>query len=230
MADDLFQELEEEQRLAKMRSVGLCVGVVVLCVLIVAGIGGGVWGWKQHQLHTAQAQASNRYFEAMSLLGALSGKPVTEGAAHQKAEGILQDLAQSAPEGVRSYAAMYLAELKLQEHDTASALKLWSAVAEDKKADTSLRSMAQYRGLNARMDTAPRDELRAGYQALVQEGGSWVPLAKEGLAVLDLAPGSTKTDHEEARRLLQQVQSSPDSTEGLRQRAGMLLQTLGEAG
>ena len=230
MADDLIREVEEEQRLLRLRSIALRVGVVFAVVLVVAGIAGGVWGWQQHRLHVAQAEASDRYFEAMHLLVGLDGTTPATAEARQKAETIFSDLAQSAPQGVRSYAAMYLAELKQQDHDSPTALKLWQQVADDRASDESLRMMAQYCQLNARMGTAPKDELRRGYQALVQQGGSWTPLAKEGLAVLDLSAGATSSDQAEARRLLLEVQTSPDSTDELRQRAGMLLQTLGEAG
>lgn len=230
MADDLIREVEEEQRLLRLRSIALRVGVVFAVVLVVAGIAGGVWGWQQHRLHVAQAEASDRYFEAMHLLVGLDGTTPATAEARQKAETIFSDLAQSAPQGVRSYAAMYLAELKQQDHDSPTALKLWQQVADDRASDESLRMMAQYCQLNARMGTAPKDELRRGYQALVQQGGSWTPLAKEGLAVLDLSAGATPSDQAEARRLLLEVQTSPDSTDELRQRAGMLLQTLGEAG
>ncbi|WP_158075918.1 tetratricopeptide repeat protein [Bombella intestini] len=230
MSDDLIKEVEEEQRLLRLRSIALRVGGVFAVLLVLAGISGGVWGWQQHRLHTAQAAASDRYFEAMQLLGDLNSPPSTASDARQKAEGIFSDLAQSAPQGVRSYAAMYLAELKEQDHDHQAALALWQQVADDGASDESLRMMAQYRVLNGRMTTAPRDELRRGYQALVQTGGSWTPLAKEGLAVLDLRDDAKPEERAEARRLLLEVQASPDSTDDLRQRAGMLLQTLGEAG
>ncbi|MCT6814337.1 MAG: hypothetical protein M3030_07200, partial [Bombella apis] len=103
-------------------------------------------------------------------------------------------------------------------------------VVDDRASERSLALMAQYRLLNARMGIAPRDELRRGYQALVQTGGSWVPLAKEGLAVLDLRDDAKPEERAEARRLLLEVQTSADSTDDLRRRAGLLLQTLGEAG
>lgn len=230
MSDDLIKEVEEEQRLLRLRSIALRVGGVFAVLLVLAGISGGVWGWQQHRLHTAQAAASDRYFEAMQLLGDLNSPPSTASDARQKAEGIFSDLAQSAPQGVRSYAAMYLAELKEQDHDHQAALALWQQVADDGASDESLRMMAQYRVLNGRMTTAPRDELRRGYQTLVQTGGSWTPLAKEGLAVLDLRDDAKPEERAEARRLFLEVQASPDSTDDLRQRAGMLLQTLGEAG
>ncbi len=230
MSDDLIKEVEEEQRLLRLRSMALRVGGVLVVLLVLAGVAGGVWGWQQHRLHTAQAVASDRYFEAMKLLGDLNALPSAESDARQKAEGIFSDLSQSAPQGVRGYAAMYLAELKEQDHDRSTALKLWQQVVDDRASERSLALMAQYRLLNARMGIAPRDELRRGYQALVQTGGSWVPLAKEGLAVLDLRDDAKPEERAEARRLLLEVQTSADSTDDLRRRAGLLLQTLGEAG
>lgn len=230
MADDLIQEVADEERLLRLRAVALRLGGALVAVLVLAGVAGGIWGWQEHRLHVAQAQASGRYFEAIRLLGGVDGSPPATGETRQKATAILDELAQSAPQGVRGYAAMYLAELKTQDHDGQTALKLWQQVAADKGSDGSLRMMAQYRILSARMGTAPKDELRRGYQALVQAGGSWAPLAKEGLAVLALSGDVTPAERADARKLLLEIQTSPDSTDDLRRRAGMLLETLGDAG
>lgn len=230
MADDLIQELEEEQRLLHLRKMAVRIGGALAAVLVVCAIAGGIWGWRQHTLHTAQQVAAGRYYEAMQLLNSTANSAAVSGDAQQKAATIFSDIAQHGPKGVRSYAAMYLAELKQQSHDSAAAITLWRQVVADKTTDSSLRSMAQYLLLNAQMNTASKDELKKGYTALVQAGGSWVPLAEEALAVLNLHPGATVSEKAEARRLLGKVQTSPDSGDALRERASMLLQTLGDAG
>lgn len=222
MADEFIQEINEDLQAERLRTIASRVGIVALGVVLICGIGGGIWGWQEHKLHLAQNEASAHYMDAMQIRTSAGDEP--------KAESIFADLSAHAPQGIRSYAAMALADIKQKNHDTKDALSLWKQVVDDKKSEPALRSMARYLTLNAQMDTAPVETLREGYQQLVHEGGSWASLAREGLAVLDMRADSTKAQNDEARRLLIQVKSSPDSSEALRDRAGLLLQTLGDAG
>lgn len=222
MADEFIQEINEDLQAERLRTIAARVGIVALGVVLICGIGGGIWGWQVHKLHIAQSQASAHYMDAMQMRSGSGNE--------QKAASILADLSAHAPQGVRGYAAMALADLKQKSHDTQAALSLWKEVADDKSSEPALRSMARYLSLSAQMDTAPVQMLKQGYQQLVQEGGGWASLAREGLAVLDMRADSSKAQKDEARRLLVQVKSSPDSSEALRDRAGLLLQTLGDAG
>ncbi|WP_370517946.1 hypothetical protein [Saccharibacter sp. 17.LH.SD] len=230
MADEIIQEINEELRAQRLRVVARRVGAVLAGVVLVGGIGGGVWGWRVHALHMAQHAASERYLEAIQSLSKHGPQARTSAQAEQKAEETFTGLAQHGPDGVRSYAAMSLADIKQRHHEGAAALSLWKQVEQDKTSNPALKDMAVYLSLNAQMDTAKPEMLRSGYEELVKKGGSWASLAREGLAVLDMRPGSTDAQRGEARRLLQEVRSSPDSGEALRDRAGLLLQTLGDAG
>lgn len=221
--------MSEAQRLERLRKTvrrGLLAGGVVL----LAAAAGGGWAWERHSLHTAQAKASDRYFAALALQEA-SGSGATE---HEKAAAQFADLAAHAPEGVRSYAAMRLADYKARTDKKAEAVTLWKRVSDDRAADPALRGLARYLQLNAELENAPADQptdqLRAGFEALAKEGGPWMPLAWEGLAALDLRPGATKAQHDEARRLLKEIQASPASSAPLRERASLVVQTLGDAG
>ncbi|GBQ04764.1 tetratricopeptide repeat protein [Saccharibacter floricola] len=222
MADEFIQEINDDLQAERIRTIAGRVGIVALGVILACGVGVGVWEWQQHTLHLAQNKASVAYMDAMQMRNSPDGEP--------KAVGTLADLAAHAPQGVRGYAAMALADLKQKSHDTSEALSLWKQVSDDTKAEPALRKMARYLSLNAQMDTASPEMLRQGYQNLVQEGGSWASLAREGLAVLDMRADATKAQKNEARRLLVEVKMSPDSSESLRDRAGLLLQTLGDAG
>ncbi|MBF0884337.1 tetratricopeptide repeat protein [Gluconobacter sphaericus] len=226
VADDFITQVNEEMQAQRLRAMARRIGAVVGVVALFGAIGGGVWGWNSHARHAAQQAASARYFTAMTALS----DPKHDAAATQKATATFQDLAEHGPVGVRSYAALRLADLQSQAHQTDAALKTWQGVADDNAADPALRDMARYMSLNSRTATADPKTLRPGYEALAQGGGAWAPLAQEGLVALDLRPGATADQQKEARRILTQIVGSENATEGVRARAQALLETFGDAG
>ena len=227
MADDFITQVNEEMRAQRLRAMARRFGALAGGVLVVAAIGGGAWAWSSHSRHEAQRVASARYFQTLQTLA----DPKHDKAATDRAEAAFADLAVHGPVGVRAFAAMRVADMKMQAHDTAGAVQSWQSVADDSKADQGLRGMARYMLLNAQTNTADPKTLRAGYEALAQEnGGPWASLAQEGLVALDLRPGSTDANHQEARRLLTQLANSDTATAGSRARAQALLETFGDAG
>ncbi|AQS92022.1 hypothetical protein A0U94_03955 [Gluconobacter albidus] len=227
VADDFITQIDEEMQAQRLRAMARRIGAVAGVVVLVGAIGGGVWGWNSHARHVAQKAASARYFTAMTALS----DPKRDSAALDKATATLKDLADHGPAGVRSYAALRLADLQVQAHQNAAALQSWKSVADDSAAEPSLRDMARYMGLNAQT-ASPADPkaIRSGYEALAQGGGAWAPLAQEGLVALDLRSGATADQQKEARRILTQIVSSANATEGVRARAQALLETFGDAG
>ncbi|UMM63327.1 hypothetical protein [Aristophania vespae] len=229
MTDDFIQEMNEELRNQRLKAAAQKYGVVAVVLLILAVIGGGVWLWENHNLKVAQHRASERYFEALRFLDNHSESNNSDNVdLKKKAEAILTNLADNSPEGVKSYAQMRLADLKEQEGDQQAALELWNKVQKNKKADSALKNLASYLSLNSQFSKLTADDLRQGYQKLIQQGGSWASLGREGLVALDLQSGSTAEQHKEAKRLLVEIQSSPDSSDALRQRANLLIKTLGD--
>ncbi|WP_245528415.1 tetratricopeptide repeat protein [Gluconobacter morbifer] len=226
MADDFIADVNSEIQAQRLRAMARRVGGIVAAVIVVGAVGGGLWGWNVHSRHEAQRLASAQYFGAVQSLS----DPKHDAAATRKAETEFQDLTDHGPVGVRAYAGLRLADLKAHDHDMVAALKSWNAVAADDRAEPALRSMARYMALNAQTDTADPKTLRAGYEALVQNGGGWSALAQEGLVALDLRPGATPDQQKEAHRLLTQIVSSNTATEGTRARAQALLETFGDAG
>lgn len=226
MADDFITQVNEEMQAQRLRAMARRIGAVVGVVALIGAIGGGVWGWNSHARHVEQQKASARYFTAMAALS----DPKHDAEVTRKATATFQDLAEHGPVGVRSYAALRLADLQSQSHQVAAAQKSWKSVADDSTADPALRDMARYMGLNAQTATADPKVLRPGYEALVQGGGAWAPLAQEGLVALDLRQDATAAQQKEARRILTQIVGSENATEGVRARAQALLETFGDAG
>ncbi|KXV47805.1 hypothetical protein AD936_10730 [Gluconobacter japonicus] len=226
VADDFITEVNEEIRLQRLRAAARRWGAVVAGVVVVGAIGGGVWEWQTHARKAAQGAASARYFTALETLA----DPKHDKSVTQQAEATFQDLADHGPAGVRTYAALRLADLKMQDHDTASALKAWNSVASDSAAEPALKDLARYMVLNAQTNTADPKTLRPGYEGLAQNGGAWGALAQEGLVGLDLRSGATAEQQKEAQRLLTQISGNADAPEGVRARAQALLETFGDAG
>lgn len=248
MADNFIQEMEEERRLQNLRIMACRAGYVLLALVVLGAVIGGAWAWHHHRLVLNRQEASDHYMQALGLLEVVSSPPasVTGGADSgneekeadsaqksadwKKAEDLLADIAAHGPKGIRNYAAMHLAEMKYQQGDHKAALDLWQSVREDKKSEPALRGMASYLWLNAQSGSLPVGRLREGYQELVRQsdvyGGSWGSLAREGLVGLDLRTGATGAEKAEARRLLSEIENSPETPETLRQRAQILLQIL----
>ncbi|MDF7674880.1 hypothetical protein PT277_06020 [Acetobacteraceae bacterium ESL0709] len=227
MTDDFIQEMQEEQRRERLMGAARRFGVAAVVIVILGLVGGGMWYWRHHAAIVSQQKASVRYFAALRSLEAASAGQDAQ-SQRKEADSILADLSATAPEGIRTYARMRLADLRLQAGDKKAALDLWSKVESDHKAESSLRDLALYLSLNAQSGEKSDAELRKGYDSLIQKGGSFAPLAREGLVALDLKPNNTADQRKEAKRLLIEIQSSADSSEALRQRAGLLLKTLGD--
>ncbi|TPW35714.1 tetratricopeptide repeat protein [Oecophyllibacter saccharovorans] len=225
MADEeIFHGNNEAQSLQQLRAKlrqGLMVGGVVL-LAICAGAGG--WAWQRHSLHLAQQKASARYCTALQLQNNATNR--------EKAAQEFADLAAHAPDGVRSYAAMRLADYRARTGQLGEANTLWQQVIHDRKADPALQGMARFLVLNMALQhgSLPPAELQKGFEALIKDNSSWSGLAREGLVALDLQPGATQAQQAEAKRLLGEIVHAPDTSAALRERASLVLQILGEAG
>lgn len=229
MTDDFIQEMQEEQRKERLKGAVRRFGLIAVIIVVLGLAGGGVWFWQHHVLVLAQEKASIRYFSALRLLDTpLEGKDSDIESQRKEAETILGELASQAPDGIRTYAMMRLADLKKQDGDDKAALDIWAKVESDKKAESVLKDMALYFSLNAQMGKMSDSDLRKGYETLIQKGGAFASLAREGLVALDLKPDNTADQRKEAKRLLIEIQTSADSSDALRQRAGLLLRTLGD--
>ncbi|WP_227003315.1 tetratricopeptide repeat protein [Kozakia baliensis] len=234
MADEFFTQAQAEMR-AEMRAQEMramvrryAAAAIGAAVVVCAGI--GVWQWRVYEHRQTQALASERYFTAMHKLQAPNADPKARDRNTQEAAATFSDLATHAPGDIRAFAALRLAQVRMQAHDRDGAVKAWTQVREDQEAAPSLRSLARLLMLNAKADSADPATLRHGYETLASSAGPWRALAQEGLVNLDLRKGATPAQQQEAHRLLTGLVQSPDAPDGVRQRANALLQTFGGAG
>lgn len=227
MAEDIIQEMDEERRIQRLRTIMRYMGTVLVAVILIGGIGGSIWGWNRHHLHKQQEEASERYLQALTLLTPEEGQESPSAQNQAQARHIFAELTKDAPSGIASFAEMRLAALDYQEGQIKDALSLWKDVSEKKENDESLKGLAQYLWLNRQGETLPQEKQRQFYQSMIQSGGSWASLAREALAGLDLRGTPTLEQKKEAKNLLVEIMSSPQTSDDLRQRAQFLLQILG---
>lgn len=230
MADEFFSQAQAEMRAAEMRATARRFGGVAAGVALVALVGVGAWQWQIHRHHQAQAEASGRYYTAMEALQAPQPDAAARARSEKENATILADLAKNAPGTTRGFAAVRLAQLRAQSGDVDGARKAWQGVVDDRDEDPSLQALARLLLLNSHIDDPDPAETRKGLELLAANPGPWRAFAQEGLAALDLRYGTTPQQHDEARRLLTALAQSPDAPDGVRQRASILLQTLGGAG
>lgn len=213
---DLIDEVEEELRAERAKRLaqrygGLATGALLLAI---AGIGG--WeGWKWHERR--EAAAASQSFLAASRDAAAEGADLPALATR------FAGIAETAPAGYRTLARLRAAALLAETGQRDAALAAWEALARDAETDQLYRDLATVMwGLHA-LDQGDAAAIEARMAPLASPGAPWRASAQEVLALAALKRGNT----EAARRALQAVLADATTPQGLRERAGRLLQGLG---
>lgn len=216
---DIFDEVQDDLRADRARSLLKRFGglMIVALLLVLAGVG-GYEIWRNYQSRIAQR-------EAVSFLAAQTiadGPPASRAAA---LPAFLQ-LAQEAGPGYRTLSRLRAAAIKADTGDAAGAAALWNAVAADTAADLLLRDLATLQWALHQIDAGEPGQLQARLQPLTTAGNAWRPLAMEAQALLALRLGQTDA----ARDTFKALAADTSAPDGVRGRAGGLLQRLGSAG
>src|SRR5690606_24606086 len=106
---DLFDEVEEQLRSARYKSLALKIApwAVIIAVLALGGALG--WWWWQTRQDNAAFAASEQYAQALATLG---------GGDETRAYGQLAEIAQSGPPVYRAMALMHQGALRLEARKT----------------------------------------------------------------------------------------------------------------
>jgi hypothetical protein len=219
---DIFDEVNEDLRAERARLLfRRYAGVIVAAaVLVVAGAG----GWEAWRWYGARhdAAAANAYLSAMNLADALPAD--ADAAARAPAIAAFQSVAATAPAGYRALARLRLAALLQSAAGQAdAAAATWNELAGDSGADPLLRDLANLLWAQQGIDKGDPALVEARLKPLVAADNPWHQIAQEYLALLDIRVGKT----DEARATLRILSSDMTAPEGLRGRAGGLLDRLG---
>lgn len=217
---DIFDELNEDLRAERARSIAKRYGGLgaLVLVLVLAGVGG--WeGWKWHERQLAEA-AATPFLDAMRTADTL--KPGNDPARLPTADAFAK-IAAAAPGGYRVLARLREAGLRWDAGDSAGALALWDAVSTDSAADPQLQGLGALLWAQHALNDGDPAAITARTAKLETVGSPWRPLAQEVDALLALR----QDDKDRAIRLLRAVMTDAMAADGLRGRANGLLTLLG---
>ncbi len=169
---DLFDEVEEQLRSERYKTLALKVApYAVVAVIAAAVLTAGFWGWNHYQT-SAQVKESQAYATALAardandLAGAQSG---------------FEAASKEGPKAYRALALMQLGGLALEKNDVKGAAALFDQAA-DIGADPMVSDAARLKSAFALLDTAPYAEMESKLTPLAKDGRPYRILAKEGLA------------------------------------------------
>ncbi|HEY9218942.1 MAG TPA: tetratricopeptide repeat protein, partial [Phenylobacterium sp.] len=209
---DLFEEVEEQLRSDRYKSLALKAAPWVLGALAAALLLAlGIWGLQQYR-EKAAAQASQQYDA-----GILA---VSKGQADE-AERLFAQVAESPSRPYRSLALMQQAGLRLTQGKRDEAVKLFDEAAVA-APDEVIGDAARLKSAFALMDSAPYAQLEERLTPLTKEDRPYRHMAAEALAFAKLAKGDlagARADFAGLKELL-------DAPEGVRSRATAALELI----
>ncbi len=202
---DVFYEVDEQLRSARLKSLfrrGWPSVAGLLALVMVAAL--CVWAWRAHEA-AAEGENSQHYADAMQILSAGDTK---------NADAKFAALAKDATPAYRALALMQQAGIRMKADDAAGAAALLDQAA-NASHDRITSDGAKLRAAFLLMDGAPYDQLRARLEPLTGTGRPFRMLAREGLAMAELASGRAA----QAKGDLQVLSLSSDVSDASRARA-----------
>lgn len=202
---DLFEEVEEQLRSDRYRTLARKVLPWVLAALAAALIAAlAWWGWTTWRDSEA-AKASEQYAAALDAFS--QGDEA-------KATQLWTEVSKSPSGGFKSLALMQLGGLQIADDKAPAAVKLFDEAAKA-APDEILGDAARLKSALALLDTAPYAELESRLKPLTEEGRPYRVQAREALAFAKLMKGDTAG----ARGDFLVISSMLDAPEGARARA-----------
>jgi hypothetical protein len=209
-ADSFIREVTEEVRRDRLNTLWrrfgpFIVGGLVGVVLVSAGL-----QWWGHRQDAAAQEAGAR------LLRALEADDPSVRAAE------LDLAAETLDTGPARLARLVAAASEAQAGEAAAAAAVFDGLAADAGASDTMAAFAAYRAAMLRAETAGALDTEAALTPLAEGDGPFRLLALEGRAAARAFAG----DHAGARSDIEAILAAPSATEGLRQRAAALADTL----
>ena len=202
---DAFYEVDEQLRSARLKSLfrrGWPFAAGLLALVLAAAL--CVWAWRAHET-AAEGENSQRYADAMQILSAGDAKD---------AEAKFAALATDGTPAYRAMSLMQQAGIRMKADDAAGAAALLDRAA-GASHDKITADGARLRAAFLLMDSASYDQIRARLEPLTGAGRPFRMLAREGLAMAELASGRTA----QAKGDLQVLSLSSDVSDTSRARA-----------
>jgi hypothetical protein len=149
--------------------------------------------------------------------------PGGDAAAKAPVIAAFQNVAATAPVGYRTLARLRLAALQAGAGQADAAAATWNELAGDSAADPLLRDLANLLWAQQGVDKGDPALVAARLKPLTAADNPWHQIAQEYMALLDIRTGKL----DDARATLRVLAADLSAPEGLRGRAGGLLDRLG---
>ncbi len=229
VADDIFSEVDDDLRAEQSRARVRRLATAGLAGLATLAVGIGGWQYVAHRQNALANAVAPAYFAAQAdadtapLAAAGPDAPLTP----QQRRAIVEfgQVAATAPEGFATLARLRLAALDWEGHDRAGALALWDRIAGDRAADPDFRGLADLLWVQHQADDADPAILKTRLRDILVPTSPWRLMAQEADALIDLHANRIA----DARRKLAALSQDAAASEGQRERAGGLLDTLDSA-
>lgn len=209
---DIFKEVEEDLRSQRMRSMWDRFGKYVIGVLIaiVLAVGGNQY-WDYHT-RNVQERESGLYTSAISMI---------EQGDRDGGLAALDSLRQSGSTGYRGLAAIREATVLADGGEIDDAIRVYESVAADSRTNRAIRDYGELMSISLLLDQgSDADVLIGRLERLAAPGAPWAHLATELEGVILLDAGRAG----EARERFAALAANEDVANGVRQRAGALLE------
>ena len=216
-ADDiLFQEINEELKQEKMRNFwkkyGILATVVVIAALTFAVSFESIKAWQNKKAQTW----SDAYAYAYNLQ--IQGK-------YDESIAVFKDIEQQNGGIYRDIAQMQIAYILLEQAKNDEALTVLTALVNNPAANASIQNMAVFKLASYKLDNAPREEVEALLNRLIIDNGSWVNVAKEMKAMLEIREGNLS----QALEIYNDILNNNELSDTLKSRVQDMISVLTEA-
>ena len=216
-ADDiLFQEINEELKQEKMRNFwkkyGILATVVVIAALTFAVSFEIIKAWQNKKAQTW----SDAYAYAYNLQ--IQGK-------YDESIAVFKDIEQQNGGIYRDIAQMQIANILLEQAKNDEALTVLTALVNNPDANASIQNMAVFKLASYKLDNAPREEVEALLNRLIIDNGSWVNVAKEMKAMLEIREGNLS----QALEIYNDILNNNELSDTLKSRVQDMISVLTEA-
>lgn len=229
MAEDIFDEVDDDLRAERSRERTRRLALFGLLALLVAAVAIGAWQYVEYRHRTRVMAAAAPFFAAQADADvappAAAGPDAKPTAEQLRAIPAFRRLADTGPAGFATLARLRLAALEWRNGDRAAALRDWTAIADDARADADFRSLAALIWVQHRIGEADPGLLKTRLRPALAANSPWRLLAQEADAYVDLQ----NNDPASARRKLSAISGSAEASEGERARATGVLETLAPA-
>lgn len=217
MADEqdiLLREIDEELKQENLQQIWKKYGTLIVAgsVALVTAVA-GFKGWQAYDLN--QRVTQGEHF-------AVAEKLATDGKTDAAREAFAA-VATDSPAGYKMLARFQLAALSAKNGEADAAAEAYRVIADDGDVDPIYRDLAVVLGALAELDTtAGAGPLTGRADSLAGGNGPWRFSAKEVAALAALKKGDNKT----ARMRYDELAKDAGAPQGLRARAGEMLNVL----